>query len=567
MIARSCTKGSCVFLQPRVLNTRATAALRALVMSQPPPLAGFLLGGYRLCTCGMLPTPRWLANFAEPITPKIKYSSPRKSQLWPQLEAELRATGQEHVLTPAPPENKKADMLEQLKFIDLKALPGMLEASLAGAAKHKEAKLEPFPDTVALDDLPKREVAAHRAMGLDLIANGEVAALLLAGGQGTRLGTSAPKGCYDIGLPSGKSLFQYHCERIVKVKQLAAAHAKVDPAKVRLKFLVMTSAATDAETRRFFEEHGFFGLGRDGVVFFEQGMLPCLTEEGKLMLDRPGEVAMAPNGNGGVYLSLRDRGILAQLERDGVRHIFQFGVDNVLCHVAEPVFLGYCASKRADCAAKTVPKRDPHEPVGVLALADGKPAVVEYSEISREMAEATDPASGRLLFGAAHICVNYFSLPFLRDFCERKLATLPLHVARKKIAHTLPDGRRVAPTANNGVKLELFIFDTFPHAQRMASLQVDRADEFAPVKNPPGAKEDSPDTAKRLIYQLSLRRLEAAGGSLKGRGKGARRSGDGNGGDDVPVVEVSPLLSFQGEGLEARVRGKAFEAPLLLSEE
>ena len=178
----------------------------------------------------------------------------------------------------------------------------------------------------------------------------------------------------------------------------------------------------------------YFGLGASSVSFFSQGMLPCLTPEGKLLLDSPGNLAMAPDGNGGVYIALRDSGLLASLSKDGVSSVFQFGVDNVLCHVADPTFLGFCQSRNADCAAKTVPKRDAHEPVGVIALADGKPAVVEYSEISKEMAEVSD-ASGRLLYGAAHICVNYFSLPFLRRFCEHELTTLPLHVARKKVMH------------------------------------------------------------------------------------------------------------------------------------
>jgi len=310
--------------------------------------------------------------------------------------------------------------------------------------------------------------------------------------------------------------------------------------------------------------------------------LPCLTPEGKLMLDAPGELAMAPNGNGGVYMSMRSEGLLATLERGGVKSVFQFGVDNVLCHVADPTFLGFCASRDADCAAKTVPKRDAHEPVGVVALADGAPAVVEYSEISAEMAEATD-ASGRLLYGAAHICVNYFALSFLRRFCEERLATLPLHVAHKKIPYVGADGVRVTPSKPNGIKLELFIFDTFPLAKRMAALQVPREDEFAPVKNAPGAASDSPDTARRLIYALSLRRLRKAGGDIKEAslvstfqkptdligavtfglaGTTAHPAHEPTG---EAVLEISPLVSYQGEGLED-VRGKSFVPPVLLSE-
>ena len=157
------------------------------------------------------------------------------------------------------------------------------------------------------------EAVALRERGLSMIARSEIAALLLAGGQGTRLGIKIPKGCYDIGLPSGKSLFQYHAERIRKVKQLAAAHAGKREADVRLPFLIMTSEATDSDTRAFFRQHAFFGLPEDQVHFFAQGALPCLTPEGKLILDAPGLLAMAPNGNGGCYVSLRDSGLLEQV--------------------------------------------------------------------------------------------------------------------------------------------------------------------------------------------------------------------------------------------------------------
>jgi UDP-N-acetylglucosamine/UDP-N-acetylgalactosamine diphosphorylase len=505
-------------------------------------------GAFRLITCNSVTPPTWM----DPPSPMD----------WKQMEQALEQHGQAHVLTPPPPPERRDAFLAQLKTVDLAGIPSMLKTSLAGAAERTK-KLEPFPDVVTLSELPTAEQAALRSSGLDMIAKGEVAALLLAGGQGTRLGTSAPKGCYDIGLPSGKSLFAYHCERLLKARRLAAAHAKVDPSSVRLRLIVMTSSATDAETKAFFHRHAFFGLGESQVIFFEQGMLPCLTEEGKLLLEQPGELSMAPNGNGGVYVSLRDSGVLSQLEREGVKSVFQFGVDNVLCHVAEPIFLGFCRLRSADCAAKTVPKREPHEAVGVVALSDGAPAVVEYSEISKEMAEATD-ANGQLLFGASHICVNYFSLAFLREFCEKRLHTLPLHVARKKIPHVAPDGTRVTPSSNNGVKLEYFIFDTFPLAKRMAALQVPREEEFAPVKNPPGAKSDSPDTARQMIYKLSRARLEAAGGSLR-QPLGQVPLATSGSAEEAPPVEISPLLSYQGEGLEETVRGNAFEAPVLLS--
>jgi len=338
-----------------------------------------------------------------------------------------------------------------------------------------------------------------------------------------------------------------------KVKALAASHAGIPEVQVRLPLIVMTSDATRDETVAFWRKHAFFGLPEAQLVFFEQGMNPCLTMEAKLMLAAPGELAMAPNGNGGCYAGLQQSGTLDRLTREGVRGIFQFGVDNLLCHVADPTFVGFCASREADCASKTVPKLHAHEPVGVVALADGAPKVVEYSEISREMAEAVNAKDGRLLYGSAHICVNYFSMAFLRRFIANDLATMPLHVAKKKIPTISADGVPVSPTENNGVKLELFIFDNFPKAQRMQVLQVPRNDEFAPIKNKPGAASDSPNTARELLYALNRRRLLTAGATI-GPPPADHQQG--------AAIEISPLVSYQGEGLIKLVKGKELQLPL-----
>jgi len=216
---------------------------------------------------------------------------------------------------------------------------------------------------------------------------------------------------------------------------------------------------------------------------------------------------------------------------------------------------------------------DPHEKVGVLASVGGKPHVVEYSEISTEMAEATREAlsgSGtRLLYGAAHICVNWFSLPFLRAFAagalgEEGSASLPLHVARKKVPCLDPDkgGGSVPlqPSEPNAIKLELFIFDTFPHAAKLVALQVPREHEFAPVKNAPGAASDSPDTACAAFSRLCVDRLVAAGGTVKAP-RPCVAANSGNGSRPRPLLEISPLVSYAGEGLEERVAGREFELP------
>ncbi|KAL3917048.1 MAG: hypothetical protein SGPRY_006564 [Prymnesium sp.] len=383
---------------------------------------------FRLLTCNALPTPRWLRWLSE----RGAGGELSLSSEWEQLVASLRRAGQQHVLSPEVPAEKREAFLSQLRSVELERLPRLMEASLSRARATEAQQLQPFSRVTPIDAMSKAEVQALRGKGLDRIARGEVAALLLAGGQGTRLGTTAPKGMYDVGLPSGKTLFQYHAERLLKAKKLAAAHAGIPVAQVRLPLVVMTSDATRAETENFWKAHGFFGLPASEVVFFEQGMNPCLTKEAKLMLSAPGELAMAPNGNGGCYAGLLESGTLDKLAREGVLGIFQFGVDNLLCHVADPTFIGFCAAREADCASKTVPKLSAHEAVGVVAVADGTPKVVEYSEISREMAEAVGE-DGRLLYGSAHICINYFSVSFLRRFIANDMGSMPLHIAWKKI--------------------------------------------------------------------------------------------------------------------------------------
>lgn len=240
------------------------------------------------------------------------------------------------------------------------------------------------------------------------------------------------------------------------------------------------------------------------------------------------------------------------MTRRGIKYLHVFSIDNALTTIADPVFVGYCINQNADCGNKVVWKSGPHEKVGVIAEKDGKPCVVEYSEISSEMAERVD-ANGRLMFGAGNICNHFYTLDFLRDKIMPNLGNL-YHVARKKIpCYDEKSQQTVKPESNNGIKMESFIFDIFPLSERMAVLDAEREDEFSPVKNAPGSASDSPDTARQHLSKQAKKWVSNAGGNLVGANS-----------DKDACCEVAPLTSYGGEGLEELVKGKDISCPFSL---
>ena len=370
-------------------------------------------------------------------------------------------------------------------------------------------------------------------LGMKAITENKVATVLLAGGQGTRLGFDGPKGMYDIGMPSKKTLFCLIAERILKLTRLAQTNGE----KVKIPLYVMTSPMNHEITKKYFEENGFFGLPSEDVIFFAQGTLPCLTPDGQIIMENQYQCAMAPDGNGGIYTAMEKSGVLDDMKNRGIEHIHTFAIDNALVKPADPVFIGYCIDEKADCGNKVLWKQDPHEKVGVIAERDGKPCVIEYSELSEEMAEQTKGMGRKkLVYGAANICNHYYSISFLENEVKPNQGNC-YHIAKKKIPFW--DGEKqeiVKPTENNGMKLETFIFDVFPLSKKMAILEVERNEEFAPVKNAPGSPSDSPDTARDMLSNLAKKWLRDAGVVFYIKDDG--------------LCEVSPLTSYGGEGLE-----------------
>lgn len=476
-----------------------------------------------------------------------------------QVPADLRemyaAEGQEHVFKYVDSGViKAADEVEalvaQLRSIDPVRINQLHASTTAAAAAASTAddktastaqEIEPIESFGSLDSASEEEKSDWFKTGLKAVAEGKVAVVVLSGGQGTRLGFDGPKGMYNIGLPSGKTLFQLQAERLLRVCALASAETGSDSASVRIPWYIMTSPLNDKATRDFFATNKYFGVPESDVFFFAQGTLPCMTREGKIILESAGRVAMAPDGNGGIYPALQQKGALADMRSRGVEHLHVFSIDNALVRVADPHFLGYCIENDADCGNKSVWKAEPGEKVGVVVKRGGKPCVVEYSEMDQDSCERQDAVTGKLVFGAGNICNHYFSRSFLEDTVLPGMADM-YHVAHKKIpAADGAAGETVKPSENNGIKLESFIFDVFPLSKNMVLFETTRLEEFAPVKNAPGTATDSPDTAREMISEQAKRWARAAIGTEKFEGE------EGNG-----LCEISPLVSYHGEGLEER---------------
>lgn len=468
-------------------------------------------------------------------------------------EAALRQryadTGQDHVFAhwTGLSSPQQAHLLHQLTGIAVEDLASLL-ASAQSSESEEHGSIQPFAGTVARTQDDETLVSASRQAGMEAIRKGQVAALVLAGGQGTRLGFSGPKGMYDIGLPSGQSLFALMAARLLKLSRLASSpdDGICNPIPV----YIMTSPMNHDETVSYFASNQYFDLGEENVFFFRQGMLPCLTTKGKIILEAADVVAMAPDGNGGLYPALVASNALNDMVHRGVQFLHVFSIDNALVKPADPVFVGYCLSQNADCGNKVVWKVSAHEAVGVVASRNDKPCIVEYSEITKEMAELTDITTGRLVYGAANICNHFYTIDFIQNVILPNMGKF-YHVAHKKIPYfDEATASTLSPDANNGIKLETFIFDVFPFSKRMAIVDVDRLDEFAPVKNKPGSPVDSPDSAREMISKQAKSWTAAAGASLSG--------------DLAAICEILPSTSYCGEGLESSVKGKDVVCPFLL---
>lgn len=468
-----------------------------------------------------------------------------------QIREHLEQYGQEHLikywdeLNEEQRRHLKAD-IDELNFGEVNEFFQRATVSLEEGTEKLDDRLNPIPEThvLSITRTPKDVLRQYDELGLQQIAASHVGVLLMAGGQGTRLGFAHPKGMYDVGLPSHKTLFRIQAERILTLQRLAYDCAGQ---RGKITWYIMTSEHTMEPTRQYFEKYDYFGLDAEDVFFFEQGSLPCYDFDGKILLDEKHAVAKAPDGNGGIYRALRDQGVIDDMERRGVKYLHAHSVDNILIKVADPVFVGYCVEQNADCAAKVVEKSRPDEAVGVICIVDGKYQVVEYSEISNKTAELRN-ADGRLTFNAGNICNHFFTTEFLRKIGSEFENQLKLHVAQKKIPFVTGSGARVTPDKPNGIKIEKFVFDVFEFAEKFVAVAVAREDEFSPLKNADSAGRECATTARQDIYRYHKKLIEEAGGAVNG-----------------DICEISPLVTYAGEGLKSIVRDKTFNSPVHLT--
>ncbi len=396
----------------------------------------------------------------------------------------LKMYNQEHIikLIEKLDEDKKQALVEQISKIDFHQLKELYD-NTKKEIEIKENKIEPLPylDKKKLSEEQKEE---FQRLGDAILEKGEYAVVTMAGGQGTRLGHSGPKGTFKLDVyGKGKYLFEILAENLKEANQ---KYGRVIP------WYIMTSKQNNDETIEFMEKHNYFGYDKDSVRFFAQSELPLVDVNGKLLVGKDMKIKEASDGNGGTYSSLRASGCLAEMKEKGIKWVFIGGVDNALLKMADTILLGMAIDKKVQIASKSIVKANPHERVGVFAKMNGHPAVIEYSEMPEKMAEEVDE-DGELKYGEAHIMCNLYTIEAIEKISKE---TLIYHSAFKKNSYIDEEGKEVIPTEPNSYKFESFIFDAFELFDDIAILRGKREDDFAPVKNKDG--EDSPKTAKEL---------------------------------------------------------------------
>lgn len=389
----------------------------------------------------------------------------------------LNMLHQEHIV-------KHMESLTVEEQCEMAAHVDSLDLSVLNAddIEEKRGKFEPL-QALTIEEIEQKKTDFHK-IGLEAIRNGKVGAVLLAGGQGSRLGFDHPKGKFNVGINRDLYIFECLINNLLDVVKEAGAW---------IPLFVMTSVDNNRETREFFEQHNYFGYSEDNVLFFVQEQLPTVDTNGNLMLSEKGKVSTAPNGNGGWYASMAKTGMLKIVQDAKIEWLNVFAVDNVLQRIADPCFIGAVIESGKVSGAKVVAKADPEESVGVLCLEDGRPSIVEYYEMTNEMIHSRE-SNGKLSYNYG-VILNYL---FRVDKLNRTLSVkLPLHRAFKKIPYMTVQGEFIQPEQPNAYKFETLALDMVKLQDDCLAYEVERSVEFAPIKNKEGA--DSVETARELL--------------------------------------------------------------------
>jgi UDP-N-acetylglucosamine/UDP-N-acetylgalactosamine diphosphorylase len=421
-------------------------------------------------------------------------------------------------------EEERLTLLDQISHINFDLLDGVTQ-NILSAEKEDFSNLAPAQST-ALDGEILLKV---KKIGEQAIRNGKVCSLVLAGGQGTRLGFGHPKGMFPIGPVSGKSLFQWFAEKILFMSKKVEATRQIP-------WLIMTSDTTDAETKSFFQKKGFFGLGKEDVDFFKQGFLPAIDCQGKLLLDSKYHICENPDGHGGIIKALGESGLLEKISQQGIEHIFLHNVDNCLTKICDPVFLGYHIDTDADFSCKSLTKQSADETLATIVDANGKIKIIEYSDTPEEIANLRNQKNGQLVFNNGSINTFFIRVDFLKSHYQ-EMCELPVHCVKKNIrvldtSGYLPDSRVIC-----GIKLETKIFDICQYTQKVTLVMANRNEEFSPLKNKDGLESYS--TVFEDLQTLFLGWMKCAGITFSA--------------GLIKKIEISPLFAVDQDTFLERV--------------
>jgi len=453
------------------------------------------------------------------------------------IKAELDKFGQSHLLKfyDSLSDADRQSLLNELSDIDFAEMDKLIKEYVLNKPKTaipSDLGPAPFYPLAARNADETKLYRDAKARGVELLKEGKVSCLTVAGGQGTRLGFDGPKGTYPIAPVSGKTLFQYFAESI---KRNGQKYGKP------ITWYIMTSLLNNQQTVEFFEENEFFGLDKSQVFFFTQGTMPAVAYNGKLLLGSKNGLSLSPDGHGGTLLALRKSGALARMKQEGVEYLSYFQVDNPLIPVVDPLFVGLHDLVKSQMSAIMLAKTGPFEKLGNFCVSKGRVEIIEYSDLPADLAEKRN-ADGSLAFIAGSPAIHVISRNFIEDLTKGGSLKLPWHRADKKVPFVDEAGQPVSPTEPNAVKLESFIFDAMPLAEHTMVLEGDRKSVFAPTKNPTGV--DSVESCREMIMERDARYLEAAGVKVPRDASGKLAA----------KIEISPLVAVSADDVASYVK-------------